>query len=114
MTGYAKKFESNATVSFKIRDKKLLNKYDQIWETIENILKIKFQSKHVDGDDEKYIKIKIKTYGHSINTNFHNKKIPKEKAPCKCLSITMPDSVIKAKKKHYPQKLLEECKYEQE
>ena len=31
-------------------------------------------------------------------TNFHNKKMPKEKAPCKCLAITMLDSVIKAKK----------------
>ena len=36
----------------------------------------------------------------------------KEKAPCKCLSIIMLDSVIKAKKKYYPQTLLEECKYE--
>ena len=42
------------------------------------------------------------------------KKMPKEKAPCKCLSIIMLDSVIKAKKKYYPQTLLEECKYEQE
>ena len=36
--------------------------------------------------------------------------MPKEKAPCKCLSIRMLDSVIKANKKHYPQTLLEECK----
>ena len=47
-------------------------------------------------------------------TNFHNKKMPKEKAPCKCLSIIMLDSVIKANKKYYPQTLLEECKYVQE
>ena len=47
-------------------------------------------------------------------TNFHNKKMPKEKAPCKCLSITMLDSVIKANKKYYPQTLLEECKNIQE
>ena len=47
-------------------------------------------------------------------TNFHNKKIPKEKAPCKCLSIIMLDSVIKANKKYYPQTFLEECKYVQE
>ena len=40
--------------------------------------------------------------------------MPKEKAPCKCLSIIRLDSVIKAKKKYYPQTLLEECKYEQE
>ena len=40
--------------------------------------------------------------------------MPKEKAPCKCLSIIMLDSVIKAKRKYYPQTPLEECKYEQE
>ena len=38
--------------------------------------------------------------------------MPKQKAPCKCLSIIMLDSVIKAKKKYYPQTLLEKCKYE--
>ena len=47
-------------------------------------------------------------------TNFHNKKIPKEKAPCTCLSLIMLDSVIKAKKKYYHQTLLKECKHEQE
>ena len=47
-------------------------------------------------------------------TNFQNKKIPKEKAPCKCLSIIMLDSIIKASKKYYPQTLSEECKYVQE
>ena len=47
-------------------------------------------------------------------TNFHNKKIPKEKTQCKCLSIIMIDSVIKANKKYYRQTLLEECKYVQE
>ena len=40
--------------------------------------------------------------------------MPKEKAPCKCLSIIMLDSVIKANKNYYPQTLLEECKYVQE
>ena len=53
-------------------------------------------------------------YGDSMFTNFQGKKMPKEKAPCKCLSIIMLDSVIKAKKKYHPQILLEECKYEQE
>ena len=47
-------------------------------------------------------------------TNFHNKKMPKEKVPCKCLSIIMLDSVIKANKQCYPQTLLEECKHVQE
>ena len=56
----------------------------------------------------------MKIYAGSIITNFHNKKMPKEKAPCKCLSIIMIGSVIKANKKYYPQTLLEECKYIQE
>ena len=52
----------------------------------------------------------MKTYADIIITNFHNKKIPKEKVPCKYLSITMPDSVIESDKKCYPQTFLEECK----
>ena len=77
-------------------------------------MKINFESKSVYGDDDKYMKTKIKIYAGSIITNFHNKKMPKEKASCKCLSIIMIDSVIKANKKYYPQTLLEECKYIQE
>ena len=40
--------------------------------------------------------------------------MPKEKPPCKCLSIIMLLSVFEAKKKYYSQTLLEECKYEKE
>ena len=113
MTGYAKRFEFNLTISFKISDKELLKKYNQIWKRIEKLLKIKFHSKPVYGDDEKYIKTKVKTYDDSVTTNVHSKKNPKEKSSCKCLSIIMLDSVIKAKKNYYPQTLLEECKYKQ-
>ena len=105
--------EFNLTMSFKISDKQLLKKYDQIWKRIERLLKIKFDSKPVYGDDEKYTKTKIKTDGDSVITNFHSKKIPKEKAAYEYLLIIMLDSVIKAKKKYYSQTLLEECKYEQ-
>ena len=77
-------------------------------------MKINFERKHVYGDHDKYIKTKIKIYAGSMITNFHNKKIPKEKAPCKCLSIIIIDSVIRVNKKYYPQTLLEECKYIQE
>ena len=51
--------------------------------------------------------------GASVNTSFQDNKMPKEKAPCNCLSIIMLDSVIKAKKNYYPQMLSKECKYEQ-
>ena len=40
--------------------------------------------------------------------------MPKEKLPCKCLSIIMTDSAIESDKKFYPQIFLEECKYERE
>ena len=112
MTGYVRKFEGNTTMSFKISDKQLLKKYNQIWKRVEKLLKIEFDSEPVYGDNDKYIKTKIKIYAGSMITNFQSKKMPKEKAPCKCLSIIMLDSVIKAKKKYYPQTLLEECKYE--
>ena len=82
----------------------MLKKYNQLWKRAEKLLEIKFDSKPVYGDDEKYIKTKIKTYVDSVITNCQSKKMPKEKAPCKCLSIAMIDSVIAA------QTLLEECK----
>ena len=40
-------------MSFNIREKQLLKKYDQIWKRIEQLLKIKFGSKPAYGDDEK-------------------------------------------------------------
>ena len=71
-----------------------------------------FVSEPVYGDSDKYLKTKIKSYGDKVNTNFQNKKIPKENVSYKCLPLTMLDSVIRVSKKYYPQILLEECKYE--
>ena len=114
MTSYVGKFEGNTRMSFKISDKQLLKKYNQIWKRVEKWLKIESDSEPVYGDNDKYIKTKITMYDRSMVTNFRSKKMPKEKAPWKCLSIIMLDSVIKAKKKYYLQTLLEKCKYEQE
>ena len=69
MTGYAGSFESNTAMSFKINNKQLLKKYNQIWKRAEKLLKIEFESKPVSGDDGKYIKTKI-MYGDSMFTNF--------------------------------------------
>ena len=113
MTSYIRKFDDNVTMSFKISDKQLLKRCNQIWRKNVKLLKIECDSKPVYGDDNKYIKAKIKTYENSMVTNFQGRKKAKEKAPCKCLSIIMINSVIKAKKKYYPQIFLEECKYEQ-
>ena len=114
MTGYVRKLDENGTMSFIVKNKQLLKKYTKIWEKIEGLMKKNFESKPVYGDHDKYINTKIKIYAGSIITNFHNKKMPKEKAPCKCLSIIIIDSVIRVNKKYYPQTPLEECKYIQE
>ena len=50
-------------------------------------------------------------YEDRVNANFQGKKVLKENASYKCLSLTMLDSVIRVNKKCYPQTLLKECKY---
>ena len=80
MTGYARKFDENATLSFIVKNKQLLKSYTKIWETIEKLMKINFESNPVYGDDVKYIQTKIKTHAGSIITNFHNKKMPPQKS----------------------------------
>ena len=68
-------------------------------------MNMKFDSKAVYGDSDKYIKTKIKSNGDQINTNFQGKKVPKENASYKCFSLIILDSVIKAIKRYYPQTL---------
>ena len=117
MTGYVNEFNENKntiTMSLRVNDEQLFKKYNKIWKKVEKLMRIDFESKPTYGYDDKYIKTKIKTYADSIITNFHNKKMPKEKVPCKCLSIIMLDSVIESDEKYYPQTFLEECKYVQE
>ena len=69
MTGYFKKFNENATMSFRVNDnnnKQLLKITAKIWEEIEKLIKISFESKPVYGDNDKYIKTKIEIYADSI------------------------------------------------
>ena len=102
MIGYAKHFDSNKAMSFKASDNKLLKKYNKIWGKISNLLNIEFDSQPVYGDGDKYIKTKLKMYGDRVNTNFQGKKVPKENASYKCLSLIMLDSLIRLNKKYYP------------
>ena len=103
-------------MSLIVKDKQLFKNYNKIWEKIESLMRKKFDSKPLFGNDDnsKYIKTKIKTFKDSIITNFHNKKVPEEKIPYKCLLIIALDSVIKTDNKYYPQTFLEECIYKQQ
>ena len=107
-------FKENIKMSLRVNDEQLFKKYNQIWKKVEKLMSIDFESKPTYGYDNKYIKTKIKTYADIKITNFHHEKMPKEKVPCKCLSIIMPDSVTESDEKYYPQTFLEECKYVQE
>ena len=67
MTGYVKCFESNKTMSCKVRDKRLLKSTLKYGEKISSLIGKKFDSEPVYDDS-----------GGNINTNFQGKKIPKE------------------------------------
>ena len=99
-------------MSFKVNDDRLLKKYTKIWGRVNILMNIEFDGEPVYDDNDKYMKAKIKSYRDKENTNFQGKKIPKENASYKCLSLIMLRSVIRVNKKYYPQTLSEECKYE--
>ena len=56
---------------------------------ISNLVNIEFDSDPIYGDNDKYIKTKMKMYEDRENTNFQCKKVPKENASYKCLSLIM-------------------------
>ena len=114
MIGYVKCFDSDKTMCFKASDSKLLTEYTKIWEKVSSLMNIKFDSEPVYGDNDKYIKAKVKSYGDKVNTNFHGEKVPKENVSYYCLLLIMLDFCYQSKQKvlSYPQTLLEEYKYE--
>ena len=79
---------------------------------IEKLIGKDFNTKPTYGNDDKYIKTKIKTYEDNITTNFYNKKgskkLPEEKIPRKCLSVITLDSILYPNERYHPQIFLEE------
>ena len=71
-------------MSSKISDNKPLKKQIQIWKKIQkDLLNTKFDSEPFYGDNDKYIKAKVKTYDSNVNTNFQGKKELPENASYK-------------------------------
>ena len=50
MTGYARKFDKNVTMSFRANNKQVLKNYNKIWVKVEKVMKENFESKPVYGD----------------------------------------------------------------
>ena len=68
-TGYIKYFENGGkNMFFVMKDDMCLNKYNEIWGKIKEILSIKFHSTTVY--DEQYVKAKVREFNGVIKTNF--------------------------------------------
>ena len=61
MTGYVKHFDFNKRMSFKVYDNRLLKKYTKIRGKVSILMDIEFDSEPIYGDNNKYIKAKIKS-----------------------------------------------------
>ena len=85
MIGYVKCFDNNKTMSFKVTYNNLLEKYAEIWRRVNNLMNIEFDSESVYGDNDKYLKTKLKMYEDRMNTNFQGKEVPQENASYDCL-----------------------------
>ena len=110
MSGYIKYFENGGkNMSFLIKDDEVWDKYDKIWDVIKNKLNIKFHSEPVY--EYKYLKAKVREFDGMIKTNFLGNNMPKENMHYTCIACITIDSVMKMEKKHFPELLLEGCKY---
>ena len=110
MDGYITYFENaGKNMSFKIEDDEVYIKYNQIWNKIKELLRVKFYNEPIYED--KYFKTKVKTFSSVINTLFSGDQILKERVRYTCISCISIDSVLRVNKKNYPEVYLEQCKY---
>ena len=111
MSRYIKYFDNGGkNMSFVTDDKEVYEKYDEIWNVVKGLLKLKFAASPIR--DDKYILAKLKILKKKNLTKFNNNNIvPMEKNHYVCIPAIDIDSVLKIDKKAYPQAYLEECKY---
>ena len=60
MNVYARKFNENTTMSFRVNYKQVLKNYNSKWKKIEKLMRIDFESKPVYSDNDKCLKTKLK------------------------------------------------------
>ena len=103
MSRYIKYFDNGGkNMLFVTDDKKVYEKYDEIWLVVKRLLKLKFTASPIR--DDKYILAKLKIFKKKNLTTFNNNNIvPMEKKHCICIPAIDIDSVLKIDKKAYPQ-----------
>ena len=110
MNGYIKYFENGGkNMSFIIKDDKMWDKYDKIWNMIKDKVGVTFHSEPVH--EYKYLRTKVREFDGVIKTNFLGSFAPKENMHCTCIACVTIDSIMRMDKKYFPQVYLEECKY---
>ena len=110
MNGYIKYFEDGGkNMSFITDDEKVYEKYDEIWNVVKRLLKLKFTVGPIR--EGKYISAKLKIFRKKNLTTFGNNIVPSEKNHYIYIHAIDIDSVLKIDKKVYPQAYLEQCKY---
>ena len=111
MNGYIKHFDDGEkNISFVTDDEEIYEKYNEIWEVIRKLLKLKFTVGPIR--DDKYIIAKLKIFNGTNRTTFTDNIIPFEKYHYTCIPAIDIDSVLKIdNKRTYPRAYLEQCKY---
>ena len=110
MSRYTKYFDNGGkNMSFVTDDKKVHEKYDEIWNVVKRLLKLKFAASPVR--DDNYILAKLKIFKKINLTTFTDNAIPMKKNHYICIPAIDIDSVLKIDKKVFPQAYLEQCKY---
>ena len=110
MNRYIKYFDNGGkNMTFVTDNEKVYDKYNEIWEVIRKLLKVKFTVNPVR--DDKYLVAKLKIFNRINRTTFNN-NIPIERHHYICILAINIDSVLKIdNKRAYPQAYLEQCKY---
>ena len=91
-------------------DEEIYVKYNEIWEVVRKLLKLKFTIGLVR--DDKYIIAKLKIFNRLNRTIFTDNAISIERNHYTCIPAIDIDSVLKIdNKRAYPQAYLEQCKY---
>ena len=110
MSGYIKYFDDGGkNMSFVTNDKEVYEKYNEIWNVVKKLLKLKFTASPIQ--DDKYILAKLKIFNKINRTTFTNNVMPIEKTHYTCIPAIDIDSVLNVDKKIYPQAYLEQFKY---
>ena len=117
MNGYIDYFDNGAkNMSFVTDNKEIYEKYNEIWNVITKLLKLKFTVDPIRND--KYLIAKVKVLNGIINITFTSEHIhvkdeyePAERNCYLYIPAIDIDSVLKTDEKVYSQTYLEQCKY---